>query len=226
VQQHHYSHSYPACRFRYGLYLRYGHFPKDQLVGVAVFSTPMAKQVLTNVFPGDFRESVELGRFVLLDCVPSNAESYFQARYRELLQRERIIGVIAFSDDQPRTTSDGETIFAGHLGIIYQATNAVYLGRGRARTLRLLPDGSIFSERAWSKIRNHERGFTYAVDILVRHGAESPRGDLREWLTVSLPQVTRPLNHAGNHKYAWSLHPSVTLPASLPYPKFDREVLA
>lgn len=240
VLRHHYSNSYPSCRFRYGLYLRYGNFPQlaerrrtwkpsetslDQLVGVAVFSTPMARQVLTNVFPGDFRESVELGRFVLLDCVPSNAESWFKARCRELLRLERIIGIVSFSDDQPRTTSEGKTVFAGHIGTIYQASNAIYLGRGRSRILRLLPDGSVFSERAWSKLRNGERGWTYASDILVKHGADAPTGaktvgDLREWVDFWLPQLTRPLKHRGNHKYAWALDPKVILPPSLPYPRF------
>ena len=119
VAQHHYlGSSYPACRFRYGLFLRYALFPEDQLVGVAVFSMPMSPKVLTNIFPCDVREAVELGRFVLLDSVPANAESFFFARCRELLKQEGIKGILAFSDDTPRTDASGRIIFKGHIGQI------------------------------------------------------------------------------------------------------------
>jgi len=120
VQQHHYSTTYVACRFRYGLFLRYALFPEDLLVGVAVFSMPMSHKVLTNIFPCDVLESVELGRFVLLDNVPSNAESWFFARCRELLKREGIKGVVSFSDDTPRTSivPTRSVIFSGHIGTI------------------------------------------------------------------------------------------------------------
>lgn len=88
-------------------------------MGVAVFSNPMSQKVLTNIFTCDPLESIELGRFVLLDNVPSNAESWFFARCRELLKREGIKGIVAFSDDTPRTTLDTSyPIFAGHIGQI------------------------------------------------------------------------------------------------------------
>src|SRR5579885_1848806 len=61
VLRHHYSNSYPAARFRFGLFHR-GH-----LAGVAVFSHPCNDRVLTNVFDiGNPTDAVELGRFVLL----------------------------------------------------------------------------------------------------------------------------------------------------------------
>lgn len=66
VVKHHYAGSYPAARWRFGLY-RAG-----VLQGVAVFSHPCNDAVLTSVFPGRASDSVELGRFVLLDEVPSN----------------------------------------------------------------------------------------------------------------------------------------------------------
>jgi hypothetical protein len=202
------------CRFRFGL------FTSGQLVGVAVFSHPMSARVLTNVFPGEALDSVELGRFVLLDAVPANGETWFKARCRELLKREGIIGIVAFSDDVPRQTSDGLTMFAGHVGTIYQASNAVYLGRGRARVLRILPDARVFSERAISKIRNNERGWRYATDLLRLFGASNPNeSDLPGWLEYWLPRLTRPLRHPGNHKYAWALDSHVRLPDSRPYPK-------
>ena len=113
-------------------------FPQDQLVGVAVFSMPMSSKVLTNIFPCDVLEAVELGRFVLLDNVPSNAESWFFARCRELLKREGIKGIVAFSDDTPRTSifPVPSLIFSGHIGTIYQSSNAVYLKRTTPRVLQ------------------------------------------------------------------------------------------
>lgn len=213
VIQHHYSSSYPACRFRFGL------FTKGALVGAAVFSNPMAPQVLTNVFPGDPQDSAELGRFVLLDSVPANGESWFKARCRELLKREGLCGIIAFSDDVPRTRADGSVLFAGHLGIIYQASNAIFLGRGSAGTLRLFDDGTVFSARSISKIRNHERGWEYSTELLVQRGAPQPGIEPKAWLEEWLPKLTRKLRHPGSLKYAWSLSRSIRLPISQPYPK-------
>lgn len=67
VVSHHYSRSYPAARWRVGL------FRRGELAGVAVFSQPVQDTVLTNVFPtGSALDSVELGRFVLVDHVPGN----------------------------------------------------------------------------------------------------------------------------------------------------------
>src|SRR5438067_13926750 len=45
VVRHHYSGSYPAARFRFGLYRA------AELQGVAVFSHPCSDRVLTRVFP-------------------------------------------------------------------------------------------------------------------------------------------------------------------------------
>jgi hypothetical protein len=217
VEQHHYSGSYPAARERFGLY--WG----GLLVGVGVFSEPMQAKVL-DALPCGRLEGVELGRLVLLDRVPGNGESWFIARCFELLYRDGYRGVVSFSDPVRRTALDGRVVLAGHIGNVYQASNAIYTGRGTARTLRLLPDGSVLSERALSKIRSGERGHDYAEAILVRHGAKPRRAgeDPRAWLASWLPKVTRAMRHPGNHKYLFGLDRRVRrhLPASLPYPKF------
>ena len=145
----------------------------------------MSSRALTNVFPGNSLDSVELGRFVLLDSVQANGESWFFARCRELLRREHIRGIIAFSDDTPRTTIDGHFTLVGHLGTVYCASNAVYLGRSTPRIHRLLPNGLILSPRSISKIRNRERGWQYASQILIDAGAIPPaeNQDLKSWLS-------------------------------------------
>jgi hypothetical protein len=214
VVAHHYSARYVAARFRFGL------FHHGDLVGVAVFSHPTNDRVLTNVFGGSPTDSVELGRFALLDQVAFNGESWFLARCLRLLRKQEVQGVVSFSDPVPRTTADGRLVFPGHIGTIYQASNAVYLGRGRARTLRVLPDGTVFSDRALQKVRAREQGWEYASAQLVKFGAD-PLGaedDGRAWLARWLPLLTRPMRHPGNYRYAWALA-GIRLENLAPYPK-------
>ncbi len=217
VVRHHYSRSYPAARFRFGLYRR------AELAGVAVFSHPMSERVLTSVFPGPARASVELGRFVLADEVPGNGETWFLARCFDALRAAGLLGVVAFSDPYPRTRADGSLVFPGHIGTIYQAHNARFLGRGDGRTLRVLPDGRVLSNRTIAKIRGGEVGRRYSVGQLVSYGADALADgeDAAEWLDRWIPRLTRPLRHAGNYRYAWPLDrrtARVVAPSSA-YPK-------
>ena len=227
VQAHHYSGSYPAARLRFGLYTRVG-----DLVGVAVFSVPPRPEVTTAWFHGDPLAHVELGRFVLLDRVRANAESWTLARCFRHLRREGVEGVVSFSDPAPRMV-EGRRVFGGHIGTIYQASNAVYAGRSRARTLRLLragPDrGRVFSDRAASKLRAADRGHAYAVAQLVAAGAEPPSSSapnaLRAWADRWVPRVTAPMRHPGNHRYLFGLRRGVLTGRARrearPYPKLD-----
>lgn len=215
VLAHHYSGSYPAARRRFGL------FRRAQLVGVAVFSVPVNNATLA-CLPGEPVASVELGRFVLVDDVPANGETWFLARCFEALRAEGFVGVVSFSDPCARTTRGGEVVFPGHIGTIYQASNAVYLGRSKAETVRLLPDGSVLHRRALAKLRNGEAGRAYVEALLRAHGApERCDDDVRAWAARAVDQLTTPLRHPGNHKYAWTLQRADRrhLPASLPYPK-------
>lgn len=220
VETHHYSRAYPAGRFDYGL------FHHGRLVGVAVFSHPMSDAVLTNVFECPAREAVELGRFVLLDEVPGNGETWFLARAFALVAREHAIrGVVSHSDPVPRRNADGVIVLPGHVGTIYQAHNGRYLGRVRGRTLRLLPDGTCFSARAQSKVRNLERNWRGPVERLLGFGAapfrpEDPAG----WLREQVGRLTRPLRHPGNHRYAWALDRRLVINGMpCPYPKSIEE---
>jgi hypothetical protein len=205
VTAHHYSRTYPAARLRFGLYRR------AELVGVAVFSHPMSDKVLS-IFPGEPRQSV-----------PGNGETWFLARCFEELRAAGLRGVVSFSDPFPRTRADGSVVFAGHIGTIYQAHNARFLGRGTARILRLLPDGRVMSARAISKIRNGERGQDYAIAQLVSYGADAPTpgADLSAWVAAWVARLTRPMRHAGNYRYAWALDKACArwLPRSSAYPK-------
>jgi hypothetical protein len=220
VLAHHYAGTYPAARFRVGL------FRAGRLVGVAIYSHPVNDRVLTSVFDAPASAAVELGRFVLLDDVPGNGESWFLVRSFELLRKADIVGVLSFSDPVPRRTAAGVLITPGHIGTIYQAANGCYLGRGTPRRLRMLANGQVLNDRALQKIRRGEQGWEYAAEQLLRAGASSPPpldpGQRREWLHRSLGRVTSIVHHPGNHRYAWRLDRSCRLlrdPRAYPKPE-------
>lgn len=225
VLQHHYAASYPAARFRWGL------FEGGELVGVAVFSVPAQARVLTAALPDlePYRESLELGRFVLLDSVPGNGESWFLARAFTGLRARGIRGVVSFADPVRRVASDGTVVAPGHVGWIYQASNAVYTGRGTARTLTVLPDGTTLHARSAQKIRRQERGHEHVGARLVGLGASPrrPGDDPARWLARALGQVeARRVEHGGCHRYVFPLGATQRerdririAPATQPYPK-------
>jgi hypothetical protein len=207
ILAHHYSLSYPSPRVRFGL------FTRGCLVGVAVFSHPCNDRVLTSVFPLSPLESVKLGRFVLLDSVPANGESWFLARTFECLRRKGLSRVVSFSDPVPRARADGTIVHRGHVGICYQASSATFLGRTEPRTIRLLPDGTVLNDRTIQKIRSREQGWRYAAALLETFGADSaPSGDREDWLRTWLPRLTRRLKHSGNYKYGWPGARAATCP--------------
>lgn len=228
IAAHHYAKSYVPALRRFGLYA-----PGGQLVGVAVFSVPTNDLALLPL-PGSPRESCDLGRFVMLDSVGFNGETWFLRPCLEAMRREGWIGIISFSDPEPRTTASGSLVFKGHVGQIYQASSAIYLGRGTPRTQYLMPDGTAFNDRAAQKIRAGERGWVAAAEELVAYGAPPPpkRGDLTRWLHTALKKVGRRRRHHGNHKYVFPLCRAArrevrrAVGDTRPYPRFQPELLA
>lgn len=202
VARHHYARTSPPSRLRFGLYER------ADLVGVALLSVPPQTSVLTSVFPelAPLDESIELGRLVLLDRVPANAESWFLARVWELAAREHVRGVVSFSDPFPRSDEQGNVTAPGHVGIVYQASNALYLGRGTPRTLVLLPDGTALNARSLQKLRADERSAGTAERQLVAAGARPrrPGEPASAWVREALATARlRRVRHPGNHRYAF-----------------------
>lgn len=219
VIEHHYSGTFPAAIRRFGLYHR------GELVGVAVYSQPWPHVVAAAGLPFPASEVSELSRFVLLDAVPANGETWFLGRAWELLRADGLTAALAFADDLARTDAAGAQVFGGHIGTIYQAHNAVYTGRGRKRTIRLLPDGSVLSDRVQSKIRRRERGWEYGVELLRRHGAPAPGADLEGWFRAWRERLTRAVRHPGCHRYVWAVDRRARrhLPAGRAYPKLRRD---
>ena len=224
VLEHHYASSYPAARFRFGLY--HG----GQLCGVAVFSVP-ANYHTFSCLPGERQANVELGRFVLLDEVPANGETWFLARAFRLLveAKPEIRAVLSYSDTEARTTRSGRVVTPGHVGTIYQALNGRHVGRSSRRVLLLDADGQVVSGRSLTKIRKGERGAEKAYERLVAAGAprmsrgESPVAYVRRALAEG---PFRRLRHPGNLAYVWAVGeaPKRTrraFPPPLPFVKRD-----
>lgn len=206
VVANHYSGTWPATRFVYGLTDQH----TGQLAGVAALSVPASAAVLTGAFPRlePYVETLDLGRFVLADAVPANGESWFLARVFRHARAAGVRGLTSFSDPLPRRTTAGQVVFGGHIGLIYQATNAAACGRTRPRTIRLLPDGSVLPERALSKVRGRERGWEHVVRRLVAAGARppDPDGPGPDWLPRALADArVRAVRHPGQWRYCFRL---------------------
>lgn len=173
--------------------------------------------------PAHAKDCLLLQRFALEDVLEFNAESYFLARVRALLKREGYCGVLTMSDETPKTDALGNTTFPGHIGTIFKSDNAVYLGRTGKSDESLFADGIVLSNRSFSKIVNDESGWNYMGQKFENYGASLcpvTASERREWGFYWRNQLTRKQQNSGKLRYAWSLHPKVLLPKSLPYPRF------
>lgn len=184
VKKYHYSHGIhngPMC---------YGLLNGNDLIGVLAFATPCSEAVCASVFGIEHKRSVtELHRLVLLDEVPKNAESWFISRVLRQFKKDRpnYNAVLSFADATQ-----------GHIGVIYQATNAIYAGTSGKATFYLDPDGRLRHPR--------QNG----------HNISKEEAKERGWKPVKREGKHRYLYLLGNNKK--DLLSKVLLP-SLPYPK-------
>lgn len=233
VQRHHYSGSYPAARCRVGLYRTEGLHVRT-LIGVAVFSVPMSYAALEKHC--GTRQAVELGRFVLLDDVGANAETWFLSRAFSALRDAKpdVEAVLSYSDPIRRRAADGSLVLPGHVGTIYQAHNARHVGRSKACTHWIDQTGRIVSPRALSKLRNETKGADYAYELLLAAGAPErrPLEDSRAYVARALEAGPfRRFRHPGNLAYVWAVgskserrRTARGFPSPLPYPKAAQAV--
>lgn len=207
VETHHYSGSFVADRLSVGLFERSKPHLPHRLVGCATFSVPAGPAVLHKHLGVGLEAGIELGRFVLLDEVPCNAESWFLARARRVLRSELGISrLLACADPVPRVAADGTQIKPGHTGVVYQASNATFAGTTRPRMLLVLPTGKVFNERTYGKLKRGESGADGAISQLSAAGA--PPRDLGEsgeryLLRLHELQFFRRLRHSGNLVFTW-----------------------
>jgi len=227
---HHYAGTFPAARLSCGLFASTG--SDSRLVGVAVFSVPMNQSVIPSYSGFAPDAGVELGRFVCAPEVRYNGESWFLARAFAQLRREkpRVRAVLSFADPLERRDEGGFVVKPAHWGVIYQASNAIYVGRSSCRTLLIGPNGRVVSGRAVSKIRLGERGSQYAERLIVTAGAparafgESPAA----WFDrLQHTRLLRRVRHGGNLAYLFGLdEPTRALlrfrhRGGLPHPRRD-----
>lgn len=229
----HYLGTWPAVRLAYGLY------EGGELVGVGALAVPTNKRVLTNALPDlqPYTESLDLARLVLREIVPANAESWFVAQALRLAAGEGIRAVTMCSDPTPQWRN-GQQVTPGHVGIVYQALNATYLGQSAKRTVWVLPDGSVLNGRTASKITGGEQGCDGAAARLVALGAPAPGGSLRNWDHAARAAWLKTAKHVigahcervpGNHGYSLWTTPAARRAAgraavrsaavAIPYPK-------
>jgi hypothetical protein len=117
-----------------------------ELVGVAAFASPVSGDAAASVFgPDHYDRVMDLQRFVLVEEAPKNTESWFLVRALREYKRRRpeTWAVTSFADATQ-----------GHLGTIYQATNAIYSGQGAATTQYIDQSGALRSNRS-TKVSGH-----------------------------------------------------------------------
>ncbi len=111
----HYAKRFPSISYKYGLYR------DGKLVGIVTYGTPASPNLRTGIAGKEFEKDVlELNRLCLLDNLKNEASRLIGASLK-LLPKNKII--ISFSDTEQ-----------GHQGVVYQATNFLYLGLSAKRT--------------------------------------------------------------------------------------------
>jgi hypothetical protein len=241
VVANHYAGTYPQTRLQVGLFrARDGLFS-----GVASFGN--GPRGAGDKYGGvGHREIVELNRFVLLDEVPGNAETWFLSGAMGLAgevlsdRGDQLKVVLSYSDPVPRRSLSGFLTMPGHIGNIYQAHNAIYVGRSRSKPLYLDRRGIAPDLRMISKIRSldgerpERGGHAGARRFVEEFGApERRRGEsYTDWIERSLGSPAfRKLPHAGNLTYLWPIGSKslkrqlrASFPEALPYPKTPRQL--
>src|SRR3984885_12440535 len=201
VETHHYSGRFPVEIASYGLFESKPN-ACAALVGVAVFSIPVNTPAALTALLEPGQTVCDLGRFILNDHVLANAETWFLTRaYRALRQHKTLADgrtprfpfSTSYSDPCPRPRFD-HIIFPGHVGIVYQAKNACYTGRSRAR----------LSDRALSKLRADDNDARHVYARLREHGAPPLRAGesgARYLERALIEGPFRRIRHRGNHRY-------------------------
>jgi hypothetical protein len=130
IHKNHYSHgSHNAPSPCYGLFDGY------DLIGVIMFATPCSENVRASVFGKDRKDEViELHRLHVLDITPRMTEGWFIGKSIKLLKKDRskTKAIISFAD----TTQ-------GHEGVIYKATNFMFMGKTSKATFYEDVDGRL-----------------------------------------------------------------------------------
>jgi hypothetical protein len=185
TRRYHYTRHSGADSWRWGLW--HG----VTLMGVVSYNNG-SNTSTANVFGDEHRSHVwHMGRLALADHAPRNSESRLIAGSLRLIRSEYpdVWAVLTYADTD-----------AGHLGYVYQATNAIYTGTGG--------DPRVYTD-ATGKRLTHRPG----------HGTIT-RADAarRDWVQHLAPPKHRYLYVLGNKTERRNRMAQLQLP-TLPYPK-------
>ncbi len=180
----------------------YGLFEGKHLIGAAAFNSGCSEAARSDVFGPDYKSTVaELHRLTILDVTPKNTETWFLARcFRQLHQdQHHLLACKTFSDPT-----------FGHVGTIYQASNARYYGQSKPETFYLDQTGRLRHRRQCGKNISLdeavERGWTpKKVDGKYRYlfflsASPAERRELRKCCllpSMEFPKIDLSANGAG-----------------------------
>ena len=187
--QNHYLHSFPG-----GTKLSFGIFYQSFLMGAITLGVGpfLGYGLVDRATPED---CITLTRLWLADDLPRNSESHVIGILSRSLQKETSLKfVLAYSDPA-----------AGHLGIIYQATNWLYTGLSSATPLYDIGDGILHHSRSLA----HGLG-THSIRYLASQGIS----------VKTVPQMAK-------HRYIYFLDQawrSRLMVPVLPYPKKESDI--
>jgi len=108
-------------KFPTGIKRIYGVYQQGNMVGVIIYGIPFMTASKFLEPEVKLNETMELKRLFIDDLGIKNLESFVIGQSLKLLKRDepQVKVVITFADDKQ-----------GHTGVIYQATNAIYIGSG------------------------------------------------------------------------------------------------
>lgn len=114
LDKHHYIKSLPrGCDKVFCLYIC------NVLSGLATYGYPVGRNAIKS-YGNNIKE---LKRFCLVDGLPKNTASWFMAKCNRQLKQDGLGAVLSYSDPKQ-----------GHTGIIYKASNFLYLGKQKQGT--------------------------------------------------------------------------------------------
>ena len=111
VVENHYLHRRASTMFAYGL------FDGEEMIGCVIYGKPASNALCVGVCgPEESSKVLELTRLWIKDGTPKNTESFLIGRSLKLLPKDKDI-IVSYAE-----------IGAGHIGVVYQATNWIYTG--------------------------------------------------------------------------------------------------
>lgn len=132
IVENHYSHSWTHCRYALGIYYddpdEHEWFSDNKrLIGCVVFGHPIGYCTMASISKlCDYENTLELTRLWIADGHGKNIESFVIGQsFRWLRENATQVKVLVSYADPAE----------GHLGIIYQATNWMYQGKIKGRSL-------------------------------------------------------------------------------------------